>query len=125
MLDAADAASEATAPLPAASEPAASELAAPLPAAPPRSSRAAASRRGCADHGQDQGQDQDQDQDPWIGARRAPRVPLSPAPNAANQISPVAVSGKLGDQGDAAAGRQTRGRRRTTNAGALHELQHL
>ena len=99
---------------------AAGEAAAPQPSAPPpRASRAAASRRGGADHGQDQGQD------PWIGARRAPRVPLSPAPNAANQSSPAAAVSKLTDQGDAAAGRQTRSRRRITNAGALQELQHL
>ena len=100
---------------------AAGEAAAPQPSAPPpRASRAAASRRGGADHGQDQGQE-----DPWIGARRAPRVPLSPAPNAANRSSPAAAVSKLTDQGDAAAGRQTRSRRRITNAGALQELQHL
>ena len=99
---------------------AAGEAGASQPSAPPpRASRTAASRRGGADQGQDHGED------PWIGARRAPRVPLSPAPNAANRSSPAAAVSKLTNQGDAAAGRQTRSRRRITNAGALHELQHL
>ena len=80
-------------------------------------------RRSCADLEQEQ--EQARDQDPWIGARRAPRVPLAPAPNATNRSSPAAAGGiKQGECSDAV-GPKTRGRRRTVNAGALHELQHL